>query len=104
MMRTATTRDVPESSAIRIICGSVFSGRGNKKNKTRAKIRCMVPTGSRNDRRPGIRRDRRWLSTMLTTPEMAALSIAALVQFTSIATHFSALAYRDKESHDFGLS
>lgn len=104
MMTTAITRAVPESSAIRIIRGSVFSGRGNKNNNTIAKIRCMVPTGSRNDLRPGIRRDRRWLSIMLTTPAVAALSIAALVQFTSIATHFSALGYRDKESEDSWFS
>lgn len=45
-------------------------------------------TGSRNARKPGIRLDRRWLSIMFTTPVIAALSIAALTQFTNIGTHF----------------
>ena len=47
-----------------------------------------MPTGSRNASKPGIRLERRWLSSIFTTPIIAALSIAVLIQFITIGTHF----------------
>ncbi len=57
----------------------------------------MSPTGSRNARKPGIRRERRWLSIIFTNPDTAALSIAILVQFISDNLTLSAMRYENFE-------
>ncbi len=47
-----------------------------------------MPIGSKNAWKLGIRLEIRWLSIIFTTPKVAALSMAKLIQFNSIGTHF----------------
>ncbi len=47
-----------------------------------------MPTGSKNAWKLGIRLEIRWLSIIFTTPQVAALSMAKLIQLNSIGTHF----------------
>ncbi len=87
-MVAAAMRSMPDATAISIVHRVIFSGYGNSANSIKPKTRLLIPTGSKKAWKLGIRLEIRWLSIIFTTPKVAALSMAKLIQFNGIGTHF----------------
>ncbi len=86
-------RSTPAMTIARTGLTPRFAGKGNRKKTTRAKSEWTTAIGSRKDLSPGIRRERRWLSMILTAAYRTELNTAVVAQLNRIGHPFLVINY-----------